>query len=86
DKEREASNGHDGTWVAHPGLIPVAMEVFDRLMPGPNQRDNKRTDVKVSAADLLNVPKGTVTEAGLRNNISVAIQYTAQWLNGLGCV
>lgn len=86
DKEREAGNGHDGTWVAHPGLIPVAMEVFDRLMPAQNQRDNKREDVRVSAADLLSLPTGNITEAGLRNNISVAIQYTAQWLNGLGCV
>ncbi|MES2984527.1 MAG: malate synthase A [Pseudomonadota bacterium] len=86
DKEREASAGHDGTWVAHPGLIPVAMEVFDRLMPEPNQRSNLRLDVAVSAADLLVVPTGTITEAGVRNSISVAVQYTAQWLNGLGCV
>ncbi len=86
DKEREASNGHDGTWVAHPGLIPVAMEVFDRLMPKQNQRDNLRTDVNVTATDLLTVPKGTITEAGVRNSISVAIQYAAQWLAGNGCV
>jgi malate synthase len=86
DKEREARNGHDGTWVAHPGLIPVAMEVFDRLMPKANQRDNLRADVSVSAADLLTLPKGTITEAGVRNSLSVAIQYTAQWLNGYGCV
>lgn len=86
DKEREAGNGHDGTWVAHPGLIPVAMEVFDRLMPKANQRDNLRLDVKVTAQDLLTVPQGTITEAGVRNNLSVAIQYTAQWLAGNGCV
>jgi malate synthase len=86
DKEREATYGHDGTWVAHPGLIPVAREVFDRLMPNANQRDKKREDVKVSAKDLLTLPQGTVTEAGLRNNISVAIQYTASWLAGNGCV
>ncbi|MDX2095089.1 MAG: malate synthase A [Alphaproteobacteria bacterium] len=86
DKEREASNGHDGTWVAHPGLIPVAMEVFDRLMPAQNQRENLRPDVKVEAKDLLTVPKGTITEAGVRNSLSVAIQYTAQWMNGNGCV
>ncbi len=86
DKEREASNGHDGTWVAHPGLIPVAMEVFNRLMPEPNQRHNLRPDVAVTAQDLLAVPKGTITEAGVRNSLSVAIQYTAQWLNGMGCV
>ena len=86
DKEREASFGHDGTWVAHPGLIPVAMEVFDRLMPTPNQRDKKREDVNVTAADLLKMHEGTVTETGVRNNINVSIQYTANWLNGLGCV
>lgn len=86
DKEREASAGHDGTWVAHPGLIPVAMEVFDRLMPTPNQRHVLREDVKVSAADLIAVPQGTITEAGVRNSLSVAIQYTAQWLAGNGCV
>ena len=86
DKEREAGNGHDGTWVAHPGLIPVAKEVFDRLMPKQNQRDNLREDVKVSAKDLLTVPQGTITEAGVRNSLSVAIQYTAHWLNGSGAV
>lgn len=86
DKEREAGAGHDGTWVAHPGLIPVAMEVFDRLMPSKNQRDKLREDVKVSAADLIAVPKGTITESGVRNSISVAIQYTAHWLNGSGAV
>lgn len=86
DKEREASNGHDGTWVAHPGLIPVAMEVFDRLMPDKNQRSKLREDVNVTAKDLLAVPQGTITQAGVRNSISVAIQYTAQWLNGNGCV
>ncbi len=86
DKEREASFGHDGTWVAHPGLIPVAKEVFDRLMPNQNQRDKKREDVNVAASDLLSIPAGTITEAGLRNNISVAIQYTASWLRGNGCV
>ena len=86
DKEREASNGHDGTWVAHPGLITVAMDVFDRLMPKPNQRDKLRDDVEVTAEDLLTVPQGTITEAGVRNSLSVAIQYTAQWLHGLGCV
>ncbi|MBA4274197.1 MAG: malate synthase A [Alphaproteobacteria bacterium] len=86
DKEREASFGHDGTWVAHPGLIPVAKDVFDRLMPTPNQRDKKREDVQVEAKDLLVIPQGSITEAGLRNNISVAIQYTASWLRGNGCV
>lgn len=86
DKEREAGNGHDGTWVAHPALIPVAMEVFDRLMPEKNQRSKLREDVNVTAADLLTVPQGTITEAGVRNSLSVAIQYTAQWLVGNGCV
>jgi len=85
DKEREAGDGHDGTWVAHPGLVPVAMEVFDRLMKGKNQVDRQR-DETISASDLLAVPKGTITEAGLRNNISVAVQYIASWLAGNGCV
>ncbi|HEY0684615.1 MAG TPA: malate synthase A [Steroidobacter sp.] len=85
DKEREAGDGHDGTWVAHPGLVPVAMEVFDRLMPGPNQL-NKLPDVEVTARDLLQIPQGTITEAGLRSNVSVSIQYLAAWLGGLGCV
>ncbi|MDI3328798.1 MAG: malate synthase A [Alicyclobacillaceae bacterium] len=86
DKEREASDGHDGTWVAHPGLVPVAMEVFDRLMPGPNQVDRKREDVQVTAADLLRVPEGPITEAGLRTNISVGVQYIEAWLRGSGAV
>ena len=86
DKEREASYGHDGTWVAHPALIPVAMEVFDRLMPSPNQRDKKREDVQVSAADLLAIPQGEITEAGLRNNINVCVRYTTAWLMGSGAV
>ena len=72
--------------MAHPGLIPVAMEVFDRLMLKPNQRDNLRLDVNVTAADLLKVPTGTITEAGVRNSLSVAIQYTAEWLDGRGAV
>lgn len=86
DKEREANDGHDGTWVAHPGLVPVALEVFDRIMPQPNQVDRKREDVHVTAADLLAVPEGTITEAGLRNNISVGVQYTEAWLRGSGAV
>ena len=85
DKEREAGDGHDGTWVAHPGLVPVAMEVFDRLMPTPNQL-HKVPDVEITARDLLRIPRGAITEAGLRNNVSVAIQYIAAWLGGLGCV
>ena len=86
DKEREASNGHDGTWVAHPGLVPVAMEVFDAYMPGPNQIERKRGDVAVTAADLLAVPEGPKTEKGLRMNVAVGIGYIEAWLRGLGCV
>ncbi|HKE94572.1 MAG TPA: malate synthase A, partial [Povalibacter sp.] len=86
DKEREAGDGHDGTWVAHPGLVPVAMEVFDSLMPTPNQLHKSLADVQVTAADLLQIPTGTITETGLRNNVNVSIQYLAAWLGGLGCV
>ncbi len=87
DKEREAGDGHDGTWVAHPALVPVAMEVFDRLMPSANQLSKKREDVAVSAADILRFePKGPITEAGLRANIEVALCYLGAWLAGTGCV
>ncbi|HEX5129146.1 MAG TPA: malate synthase A, partial [Usitatibacter sp.] len=87
DKEREATDGCDGTWVAHPGLVPIAKEVFDRHMPGPNQYDRQRPDVNVSAKDLLRFEPGTpITEAGLRNNIQVGIQYIGSWLAGNGCV
>jgi malate synthase len=86
DKEREAGDGHDGTWVAHPGLVPVAREVFDRVMPGPNNLARMREDVKVTAADLLRIPEGQVTRAGLRNNIDVGLRYLAAWLGGNGCV
>ncbi len=86
DKEREVGLGHDGTWVAHPGLVSVAKEVFDREMKTPNQLEKLREDVKVAAKDLLTVPKGAITESGLRNNISVGVQYLASWLCGNGCV
>lgn len=86
DKEREAFDGHDGTWVAHPGLVPIALSVFDSLMPGPNQIERKRDDVEVTAADLLAVPDGEITEAGVRTNISVGIQYMEAWLRGMGAV
>ncbi len=86
DKEREANDGHDGTWVAHPDLIPVAKEVFDRVMPQPNQLDVTRDDVNVTAEDLLAVPTGNITEAGLRQNINVGILYTEAWLRGRGAV
>jgi len=86
DKHREATDGHDGTWVAHPGLVAIAMEEFDAVMKRPNQIDRKREDVHVTAADLIAVPTGTITEAGLRNNISVSLQYMESWLRGNGCV
>jgi malate synthase len=86
DKEREASDGHDGTWVAHPGLVPIAREVFDKLMQGPHQLYKTCKNVKVEAKDLLTIPAGSITEAGLRNNISVSLQYMAAWLAGNGCV
>ena len=86
DKEREARDGHDGTWVAHPGLVAVARDVFDAHMPGKNQLGRKREDVHVDEAALLELPGGTRTEAGLRQNIRVGIQYLAAWLSGLGCV
>jgi malate synthase len=86
DKEREAGDGHDGTWVAHPGLVGLAKEIFDKHMPGPNQLDRLRRDVEVSAADLLALPPGDITEDGLRGNVNVGIRYLAAWLGGNGCV
>lgn len=86
DKEREAGAGHDGTWVAHPGLIPIAMGIFDAHLKGANQLSVKREDVAVSAADLLAPSEGEITEAGVRGNLEVAIRYMAAWLSGQGCV
>jgi len=86
DKEREVQDGHDGTWVAHPALVSLAMEIFDAHMPGPNQLDRLREDDHVTAADLLQVVKGKITEAGVRENISVGLQYMTAWLDGNGCV
>ena len=86
DKEREAGNGHDGTWVAHPDLVPVAKEVFDRLMKTPNQLGVLREDVKVGRDDLLKVHDGARTEGGLRENIRVGVQYIEAWLRGRGAV
>jgi malate synthase len=87
DKEREASDGHDGTWVAHPGLVPVALEAFDAVMKSPNQIDRKREDVRVTAQDLLQFgPEKPITEKGLRTNISVGVQYLEAWLRGSGAV
>ena len=84
DKEREARDGHDGTWVAHPGMVSTAKEVFDLLVQKPNQIFRKREDVQVEAKDLLEVPQGTITEEGLRTNVNVGIQYIASWLCGRG--
>ena len=86
DKLREVKDGHDGTWVAHPGLVPIAKEIFDAHMPGPNQIANKREDVRTTAADLVRTPEGTRTRAGLGQNIRVGVQYLEAWLRGLGCV
>ncbi len=87
DKLREVTDGCDGTWVAHPGLVPIARQVFDEHMRGPNQYGRQRPDVNVSAKDLLDFqPEKPITEAGLRNNISVGIQYLGAWLAGNGCV
>ncbi len=86
DKEREVGDGHDGTWVAHPGLVPVAMEIFDRQMPEPNQLHRRQPDLSVGAADLLRVPEGTITTAGVENNVSAALHYLASWLGGRGAV
>ena len=86
DKEREATDGHDGTWVAHPGLVPVALEVFDRVMPQPNQIAKQTPEFTCTADDLLEVPKGAITEAGLRQNVAVGLGYVEAWLRGIGCV
>ena len=87
DKLREVTDGCDGTWVAHPALVPIAKEIFDQHMPTPNQYTKQRPDVNYTAKDLLNFqPEGPITEAGLRNNISVGIQYLGAWLAGNGCV
>lgn len=84
DKEREVKNGHDGTWVAHPGLVPVAKAIFDEYMPTPNQIDKKHEEYHISEADLLEVPKGEITENGVRKNINVGILYIESWLMGTG--
>ncbi|MEK7315100.1 MAG: malate synthase A [Candidatus Eisenbacteria bacterium] len=87
DKRREVADGHDGTWVAHPGLVPLAREIFEARLGGrPNQLDRLREDVAVNAGQLLEVPKGTRTEEGLRQNVRVGIQYLEAWLRGIGCV
>ncbi len=87
DKRREANDGHDGTWVAHPGLVQIAREEFDKVLGDkPNQIGRRRDDVTVTPEQLIEVPKGTITEEGLRTNIRVGIQYIEAWLGGLGCV
>jgi malate synthase len=86
DKLREVRAGHDGTWVAHPGLVPLATKIFDENMTGANQIGRRREDVHVSAADLLRVPPGVITEKGFRQNVNVGILYLEAWLGGLGCV
>ena len=87
DKKREAGDGHDGTWVAHPGLVPIARAEFDAVMKGANQIARKRQDVHVTAADLVTMPEGgSKTEAGLRQNVAVGIGYVEAWLRGIGCV
>ena len=86
DKERESGDGHDGTWVAHPALVPVAQAVFDARMPTPNQIDRPRDGEAPSARDLLTMPEGAITEAGLRLNVAVALRYLDAWLRGQGAV
>jgi malate synthase len=88
DKEREANDGFDGTWVAHPDLVPVAKEVFTRKLGKPHQKERLREEVRTTAAQLqdTHVPGGTITEAGVRNDVSVALQYLSSWLNGNGAV
>ena len=87
DKEREAHDGHDGTWVAHPGMVQLALDAFDAKMPQPNQIGRQRNDVKVTAKDLLDFsPSEPITEAGLRQNISIGVQYIEAWLRGHGAV
>ncbi len=86
DKLREVQAGHDGTWVAHPALVPVAQEIFDKYMPAPNQLSVLRKDVVVSREQLLAAPSGTISRAGFDNNVEVCLRYTAAWLGGLGCV
>jgi malate synthase len=85
DKEREAADGHDGTWVAHPGLVATALEAFAGHLKGPNQLDRLRDDVKVAEADLLQPLHGPITEKGVRWNIHVGIRYLEAWLGGSGC-
>jgi malate synthase len=86
DKEREAGDGHDGTWVAHPGLVPVALEIFNRLMPQPNQISKQLPEFNATAEDLLRIPEGQITDSGLKLNVAVGLGYVEAWLRGIGCV
>jgi malate synthase len=86
DKEREANAGHDGTWIAHPGLAHIAINAFNSVMPNMNQLHVKRNDVEINAEDLLRVPDGIITEEGIRENIRVGVQYVESWIKGNGCV
>ena len=86
DKLREVQAGHDGTWVAHPALVPVAQAIFDQYMPAPNQLDVLREDVQVTRDQLIAPCAGTISRAGFDNNVEVSLRYTAAWLDGLGCV
>ena len=86
DKEREVGDGHDGTWVAHPGLVPVATEIFDRRMRRPNQLHRRRFEIEITPADLLQVPEGEITTEGLAVNVGVSLRYLEAWLRGSGCV
>jgi len=86
DKEREANAGHDGTWIAHPGLSEIALSAFNKKMPEANQIQRKMEDPNITAKDLLKVPAGEITMTGLRENIKVGIQYVEAWLRGNGCV
>jgi malate synthase len=87
DKKREAEDGHDGTWVAHPALVAIALEEFDKVLGDkPNQIDKQRDDVQVTQADLIAIPTGAITEHGIRENIKVGVQYLEAWLRGVGCV
>ncbi len=86
DKEREAQDGHDGTWIAHPGMVQTALDVFNERMPTPNQIDKTLENLEIKGSDLLEIPKGAITEQGVRTNISVGIRYLAAWLTGRGAV
>jgi malate synthase len=86
DKLREVKAGHDGTWVAHPGLVPVAKEIFDEYMHSANQIERRNPGIHVQASDLMAIPDGDITRRGLEMNIDIGLRYLAAWLDGLGCV